>query len=733
MNLNTKKYLVASLAIILVLMLNIFYWHTLFLGLIFGLAFLVLNSYSLGSFIFQKDHLAIKLSLGLLFLLSVISSLGAIIYYFYKLDRFIIIILLIIITIANYFIIHKLQPSTFVEGSFSSSPLAKGARGMFTTIRLNKFIAWATKNWLMIILIIIYLLLIAYSFFLLFTRQTTEAIRSPWEILPIKFFISYFLATLVLISVIIKNKKTWLSFMLATLHGLLSFSVALIVYKVGYGFDPFIHQATEKLIYATGAVTPKTLYYLGQYSLVIFLTYLLNIDLALVDKILAPILAAIFIPLTIYYTFSRAFDWEKKNYLALIIGFLTLPFSSFIATTPQGLANLFSIIIILFGLLYLNKKISFYPLLILGFADFIIHPLAGVPIIIFLFFLWLYSYSGKETNPIIKFKKILITISAILACFILPIIFIIFSRLSSNLGISFNANLLAISQIISLFSPGQIQKKFHFVYDLIYSYKNYLNLFLLFAAFAGIFIAKIKKQAAIFWSYILVFLITLINYITLKLFISFSGLIEYEQGDYSERILELSFYFLIPLFLYAFYWLIKKIREDNSHLQFIWLCLISTIIAFSLYLSYPRVDIYDPGHNFSTSASDIKAVQYINKDSGNQDYIGLANQSVSVAAIREFGFKKYFQINYQGQTKEIFYYPIPTGDPLYQFYLDMVYKKPTKETMLLAMNLAGVNQAYFVINRYWQDSAKIIEEAMSTADSWQSIDNGKLFVFKYIK
>jgi hypothetical protein len=733
MNLNTKKYLVASLAIILVLMLNIFYWHTLFLGLIFGLAFLVLNSYSLGSFIFQKDHLAIKLSLGLLFLLSVISSLGAIIYYFYKLDRFIIIILLIIITIANYFIIHKLQPSTFVEGSFSSSPLAKGARGMFTTIRLNKFIAWATKNWLMIILIIIYLLLIAYSFFLLFTRQTTEAIRSPWEILPIKFFISYFLATLVLISVIIKNKKTWLSFMLATLHGLLSFSVALIVYRVGYGFDPFIHQATEKLIYATGTVTPKTLYYLGQYSLVIFLTYILNIDLVLIDKLLVPILAAIFIPLTIYYTFSRAFGWEKKNVLALIIGFLTLPFGSFIATTPQGLANLFSIIIVLFGLLYLNKKISFYPLLILGITDFIIHPLAGVPIIIFLFFLWLFSYSSKENNPIIKFKRIFIITSAFLACFILPIIFIIFSRLSSNLGIGFDTGLLDINRIISLFSPEQIQKKFHFVYDLIYSYKNYLNLFLLLAALAGIIIAKIKKQVSIFWPYILVFIITLANYIIFKLFISFSGLIEYEQGDYSLRIMELSFYFLISLFLYAFYWLIRKIQEESTVTQFIWFCLIAIILSFSLYLSYPRVDKYDPGHNFSTSASDIKAVQYINEDAKDKSFIVIANQSVSASAIREFGFKKYYKINYHGQTKEIFYYPIPTGDPLYQFYLDMVYKKPAKETMLEAMDLAGVNQAYFVINRYWQDSAKIIEEAMSDADDWASIDNGKVFVFKYIR
>ena len=51
------------------------------------------------------------------------------------------------------------------------------------------------------------------------------------------------------------------------LYLMISYSVAVIVYGVGYGFDPFIHQATIKFIDEFGAVSPKPLYYAGQYSL----------------------------------------------------------------------------------------------------------------------------------------------------------------------------------------------------------------------------------------------------------------------------------------------------------------------------------------------------------------------------------------------------------------------------------------------------------------------------------
>jgi len=104
----------------------------------------------------------------------------------------------------------------------------------------------------------------------------------------------------------------------------------------------------------------------------------------------------------------------------------------------------------------------------------------------------------------------------------------------------------------------------------------------------------------------------------------------------------------------------------------------------------------------------------------------LANQQVSAAALREFGFSRY----YKG---DVYFYPIPTGGTLYQYYLDMVYKKPAKDTMLKAMDFAGVGQSYFVLNKYWWAFPKILAEAKLEADSWTEIKDGEIYIFKYSK
>ena len=79
--------------------------------------------------------------------------------------------------------------------------------------------------------------------------------------------------------------------------------------------------------------------------------------------------------------------------------------------------------------------------------------------------------------------------------------------------------------------------------------------------------------------------------------------------------------------------------------------------------------------------------------------------------MKEYGFIKYF-------NDDVFYYPIPTGGQLYQFYLDMVNVGPTRLKAIEAMDLAGVDKAYLVVNDYWFLADKIIENAKREATSW---------------
>jgi len=154
------------------------------------------------------------------------------------------------------------------------------------------------------------------------------------------------------------------------------------------------------------------------------------------------------------------------------------------------------------------------------------------------------------------------------------------------------------------------------------------------------------------------------------------------------------------------------------------------LLSCSVYHSYPRFDDYYNSRSFSTSQSDINAVRWINQDANNNDnYIVLANQQVSAAALKEFGFKKYFNT----ENGELFYYPIPTGDKLYSYYLTMVDEKADKKTALNAADLVGADTVYFVLNNYWFGFEKILTEAEVDADDIKKIDDGKIFIFKYLK
>jgi hypothetical protein len=220
-------------------------------------------------------------------------------------------------------------------------------------------------------------------------------------------------------------------------------------------------------------------------------------------------------------------------------------------------------------------------------------------------------------------------------------------------------------------------------------------------------------------------------FMSISLFISyllagnlpFKYLISYEREDFVNRILLLSVIFALPLFLLVIYGFLDKLLKQNKFIKFSLLIFSLILVCVSLYLSYPRFDHYFNSHGYSTSASDIKAVHWINNDAKN-NYIVLADQQVSAAALREYGFSQYYR-------DDIFYYPIPTGGPMYQYYLNMVYDEPSSDTMHQAMDLAGVKIGYFVLNKYWWAFAKIMDEAKQQADSWNIIDDGEVYIFKY--
>jgi hypothetical protein len=679
-----KINLVAKICLILAILLNINWLKLSGGGLILGSIYLLAFGTNLGQLLFRKNKISRQFLLGLFLLLSSYSLLGAIIYLGYKLDQ--LTISLIFILISGLILYFSYKDKNSLKFDFK-----------LPTIKPVNYL-----------LIFSYLILFIIQIFILWQARTDQSINSPWEIIPASFFFIYVLGTINLISLLLFNKN-FISTILLSLHFFLTSGLALIIYKLGYGFDPFIHQATELAIWQKGLILPKPFYYLGQYSLIIFLAHLLQISVELIDKLLVPLLLSIFVPYFILFSLAKSLSWPKNICRLLTLTFLFLPFNLFLTTNPQALANLYVIIILFLSFLYLKGKFPFYPSILLALTALFIHALAGLPIIIYLILIFLIKTK-------IKYKKLSIALLSIISSSILPLALYV-NSLISIYKVKFDWQ-----NFFLLNWPDIFSRQYNFWLDLAYLYQNsiYLISFLL-GTIALIYLYK-KEAANLYLASFLTFIILIINSLLLRI-IKVSYIADYEQTYFSDRVWQLAFYFLLPLIINSLYWLAKNSLNKKLPEKIFIFFIFSFFLTSCLYLSYPRYDDYDNSNFFNLSQLDLEVVKYIDHDC-QEPYIVLANQMTSAAALKTFGFTKYYNGYY--------FYPIPTGGQLYQYFLQMTNDNTSRQTMRQAMDLAGVNVAYFVLPTYWSRFKVIATTAEKDALKVINL-NDQIFIYKYQK
>jgi len=465
---------------------------------------------------------------------------------------------------------------------------------------------------------------------------------------------------------------------------------------------------------------------------VVLLSKTTLIPISLIDLYLVPVLFSLCVPMVIYFTFSQV--TQKTNYLPFAsVSFLMFPFSSFIVTTPQALANIFILVIIFLSpiIIFTGNKKWISPLCIFSLATLFIHPLTGIPASVLMAFILILFYLQPHSSIFSIIQKSLLTELSIFSSIIFPLVFVMnseFSKtLSSIMSLKLFSNFKNVQDTFLFFMPS-IKNNFNIIYDIIYWYDANIYALLILITLCGSLLLYRRYSLKKTMLYPLLFFIFFINYVLVSLIIQFPSLIDYERSNYQARIFEISFYFLFPIIFFAFLYALAQNFKKTKTLMPATILFMSIAITSSLYLSYPRVDDYHLDRGYNITQTDINTVRYID-DTAKGDYIVLANQMTSVAAIREFGFKKYFHD--LKNKKDYFYYPIPTGDPLYQYYLDMVYKNPNKKTAEAAGAFMGVQHVYFVLSSYWDKFEELTEKAKQGADTWQSIDQDKAFVFYY--
>ena len=702
---SLAEYSIISALFLAVFLVSFFLVDSIVLGIGLFSFLIIYYGMQIGD-VFPHKNRTLKHLSGILSLIAAISVIGSLAYYMHKISP-LFIAGLITITPFLIFLIKHTTKQKITRKNLQIQQL------------LDKLVSST-------LFLLIQSFLTILIFAVLVGNQVTTSIRSPWLALPEILFLLFFLsAGLFAASLFSRSHRnaSLISFLLILAPILL---IAAVLYPLGYGFDPFIHMAAIEHIAEFGTITPKTLYYIGEYALVITLHHGFHLPTELISQYLVPIFAIITLPISLFINLKAIV--KKGSPIAGLVAIFFIPLSSFVATTPQGLSNIWSLLVIFstIPIVFLeHKPHQFIFPIIAAIAAVFTHPLAGIPVVLYLIFLGLNSL--LQSNAPTKFIKIALnTLFFLIASVSIPVIFLVNAFLS-GLPTEFRpGDLLSVPLLNLLGLQGYIGNRFDSFLDAAYLFgENRIILILFFVILGFIVLRKISSKKTLYYVPALFSAILAINYLLLSGAIEFSFLIDYERNNYADRLFELAIFFFIPYIAIIFMKWHGVLNKQVPWVRLVSIILVAAIVSAAAYMTYPRHDRYNISRGFNIGESDIRAVEYIHNANTHIDYIVLANQAVSAAAVHEYGFLHYFN--------DIFYYPIPTGGALYEIYLDLVNDVPSQTKIEEAMDLAGVNRAYFVLNTYWFNADQIIENAQSHADDWVIIGENDVYIFEYIR
>jgi len=440
-------------------------WHYNGLRLIAFILFVLVQGKIIGHSLFKNKELFFQFILGLITVISFIMIVGSVAFYTYKLDSLSLAVITILIPLIVFIPLKHPTPSERQLLDQANDQRRKW-RNLSISILAGFF----------------YLLSAAVIIYLMIKSSTTAPLQSPWLALPSIIFILYFISTLILI--IYNLTSNYYKPLANSIHFFLSLGVVIFIYPLGFGFDPFIHQTTENIILSTGTITPKPFYYIGQYSLIVWLAHWLPISIKNLDIWLLPVLSSLFIPSVIFYAFKYNFKTDNQALKLLPLTFLLLPYGALIQTTPQGLSFLWSLLIIFLSLFYINRQgIYLIYILFLAIAGLVIHPLSGIPLLFFTLLLGLY-HRFWHTSGLKKYTRLtLYWLLSAVAAIIMPLVFMVNSYISQGTPISVekSADMQEFWAVLTFYYHQYLRPE-----DLIYFFGLNIKLLMVIAALAGL-------------------------------------------------------------------------------------------------------------------------------------------------------------------------------------------------------------------------------------------------------
>jgi hypothetical protein len=601
---------------------------------------------------------------------------------------------------------------------------------------------------------ILYLFLIVLSFYLLFLSRTGEA-HTVWEVLHPAFIPTLFIATSLLIIILLTSEKLSYRLLFIIVHSVLIHSLFSIVFPGGDLSGQQTMLGRTRLVYenvvlyggfpSPGATIQSLVYdwFRGENSqaaLTVVFARMLNIDPLWIHLFLVPILWGTFTPIAVYLTTHTLTKNDKVSVFAsaLISAFPYMIYFGAISV-PQSLGFIFFFYSLCFMIKYLssNDSKSAILMLVFFFFSFLFHDLAGI-MSFSLFFLALAfkSYRSQETQS--ATAKFSLAISFIVSASLLPLSLIYLKLFRPTFQTVFtldNFYEMPFQEILGRFLFG----------ELIYAF-DYEQILLLvigptIALLSMIYFSRYSRKSpyaksqTLFHFLFASFLVILADYRILNLFMKglpfgeerlwvFSDFIAAPYVALAIHGTPSSFHSLLRALPFQTVSIarLRKLSRDNIQLitslslalNLIIPVLSGGWIALSLSVAYPHVA------PLQTTSYELEAVKYIDENTHGK-YVVIGDAWTTYAGERIVGIKNpraYYFLEYNRTGHELF--------------VNMT-RDPSPQWMLFALNLTDTNVAYFIISEprlgTEEFEATVSRAIQNNLPVYATFGNRKLYVF----
>lgn len=548
---------------------------------------------------------------------------------------------------------------------------------------------------------------------------TSVSINSPWILFPAGTFVAVAMlfATGYLSSL---KSRALITASLVGITFLALASLTTLVYPLGYGFDGFLHRASEAVILETGTLTPAPPSYIGQYTLITWLARVVGISHHAADLWFVAVLS-LFLPFAALHLARK-----KRGRFAILGLLLALPLGILSATTPQNVSYILGVIALLWlipeertseedggteTLEHVVPRVIPWIFLLWSLAT---HPLAGLPF----FFAGFALHIQRVSSSLLR--RMLTGAALVGSLLGVPLAFSVRAMLQ---GDAWSWSWIrAIPNSLGWFVDRWVQPATHLaLWPDWANWQLYLLTALLFGA--ALYAAFKERTRRSIWLVLIAFALSAgLSGWLLELTGDFSFLISYERQAYASRLLVVMQLFLLPAALVGIGHWLERAERAHPRIRAAALLLGLTWFSANVYNMLPRHDAAAIGHGWNVGQSDIEAVKFMEKQANGEPYTVLANQTVSAAAIGTLGFKRY--------VGDIFFYPIPTGGPLYERFLEMM-ERPDADIAKEAATLTESTLVYVVVNKYWFRAEQLIERLKTISDRTWNVERGASYIFLF--